>query len=370
MSDRFVKDLFNKTEREPNRFIGIVENTADPIGIGRVQVRVIETYGENPDKRRDKGDRDFPYRTCLDEAQEKFYQNDNWDIDRTEEEGIKSRNLPWAVRECPQKGSPPILSEGDRVWVYFRNGDINIPVVCGYLHTSPHKPSTHGALIDGIEKKNANPPFTERGMSSSIAMEAKAGNMVDSQPTITLAYKTTKGAVQFTDDRDGLEKSVQIDRAGQGITSFAPTRKDVSKAENQVRRGLRTPQSGMPIDREKIFRSRAGLEIMDIVQQGVSTDSRTGDEKVTIIAKQDVSTNKSGKDYILVGLEPGSNRFIVEGCENNQITSAMTIDFSTGVVRFMGKAFVIDTEHTIIKGNLSVLGKLSASEFDTPDFDF
>lgn len=157
---------------------GIVENSSDPLMLGRVQVRI-------PALHRLPTDTDASY--------------------------ISDIDLPWA-RPGIFNGAgndlgqflPPI--PGTRVWVVFEDGDPDKPVYLGGI------PTIHGN--DKLYNKN-NPqaldgPFKVDSDDTPLEVLSVA-------PNTNIIYKSLKGAVIYYDDTDHEESVNIIDQSGQFV---------------------------------------------------------------------------------------------------------------------------------------------------------
>jgi len=167
-------------------FIGTVENNKDPFKRGRVQVRVVEIYGV-------KG-ADSP--TDL---------------------------LPWAKTiqvggGSYDSGSYIPFPIGATVAVVFEQGNVTSPYILGGVPKKPVSDYVYGKVGDSLGEWNP----------STIDTDSPREAVTDDDATVTVLYKSPKGATILIEEVDGGEFIKIIDRSGQVLEMFS----SVSVAKN------------------------------------------------------------------------------------------------------------------------------------------
>lgn len=158
--------------------MGVVENSADPLMLGRVQVRIPSLHK----------------------------------IVNSKEPYISDYDLPWAKPGIMNSAGndygqylPPV--PGTRVWVLFEDGDPDKPVYLGGVPT----------LIGNTKIYNKNNPRVLGGEFEVYSNDTPA-EITGADPTRYIIYKSIKGATIYVSEEDYNEYISIVDQNGQTIT--------------------------------------------------------------------------------------------------------------------------------------------------------
>lgn len=221
MSSSFWGDHIQDKETygTPVRFFGVyrgtVENCSDPMGLGRVQVRVPAVNGI---LLKDKGDGDE----------------------------IPTLSLPWASTVSygggyPDTGSQQTFHCGSQVAVQYESGSPYYPVVMGSYKYHPETPE----LTAYEDPRHEWPEYTVPIGGGNVKVKSmcntpsEAAMLYRFTPTRGVVTKSIKGHTIWYEDKDQAECFEILDRVGQGIRFESPILFDDNK-ENKLARGIKS----------------------------------------------------------------------------------------------------------------------------------
>ncbi len=170
---------------------GTVVENSDPLGLGRVRVRVPQIYGSE------------------DQRDSSFY--------------VPTYAIPWATSAIMagagnNTGAFLIPNIGDTVFVTFENQDENLPIYFGGILTRDGENK-----FIGTGDVNSNQLYKASDMDFNTDISNRAQRVL---------YKSLKGATIIVDDKDGDESIKIIDQLGQFISmenvSSGPLNRDRS----------------------------------------------------------------------------------------------------------------------------------------------
>lgn len=305
---------------------GIIENVADPLTIGRVQVRVPSIHG-------------LEYGSSGDVKPNNLF--------------IPTKYLPWAQTVTMgggsfDRGSSIPYSCGSLVLVVFEGGSKLTPIVIGTFHCFPNvqyylntdmwkELPSYGKVPMGLDSQNHSEPTTPK----------EAALTYRQSPTRFVVNKSLKGHTIWGEDRDDAECFEILDRNGQGLRmeGFVSV---ADNKENQQRRGIKSVFSKSPIMKSKVTRTI----LKEVGNNTITLESFQGEKKARI-----------GSGNSRVELDGVRDRVLVGSLTGNQLVE---IDSMTGVVRVKSPTIILDTDNLIVKGNarfykeVEVLGTLSS----------
>ena len=195
--NKMVKETKEKLTNKTNlnaMYVGIVEDTNDPRGLGRIKVRIPALHGTN--------------------GNQSYY--------------MPTKQIPWASPALLNGGTNDmgqyiIPVKGSQVMVTFELNSFNKPV---YMGTVPSNTSgrtkyynDNDAIYSGSSVDiNTNDRIRDLSVSSSTAVGAKPKTDREKMTTgKTVLYKSLKGATVMIDDADGAENIVFMDASGQRL---------------------------------------------------------------------------------------------------------------------------------------------------------
>lgn len=189
----------SKTELNPKTelnamYTGIVEDTNDPRGMGRIKVRIPALHGTNPSQ--------------------SYY--------------LPTKQIPWATPACLTGGSNDmgqyiVPTKGCQVMVSFQCNSFSYPVYFGTLPSQTNgiaKNYNDNSSIFGGENIEilSDDRIKDLNNSSSTAVKSSNKTLRDKNTTgKTVVYKSLKGATIMIDDEDGAENIQFMDASGQTL---------------------------------------------------------------------------------------------------------------------------------------------------------
>lgn len=289
---------------------GIVENVADPLLLGRVQVRVPAVHGLNMGK------------TEAVKKDNKF---------------IPTKHLSWAHVVSSgggsfDRGSSIPLSSGALVLVVFEGGSVYVPIVIGQFHcfpsleypinTDPWKEFPSYPVPMGVGCKNQPQP----------TFPNEAGLGFRQSQTRFVIQKSLKGHTIWGEDRDDAECFEMVDRNGQGIRmeGFVSVK---DNKENENRRKTGTVFSRSAVTKAPISRT--------LVKE-------VGNNSITMESYEKEKRLRLGSGKSRVELDGIRDRTVLGNLIDSQF---IEVDKDTDAIRIKAPKLIIDASEIIIKGN-------------------
>lgn len=306
---------------------GVVENVADPLLLGRVQVRVPAIHGINYG------------------GKEEVSETNRF---------IPTYDLPFAyVISTGGGGSSDMgtsipLTVGALVLVIFEGGSIYTPIVLGNLHCFPS--SSYPVNTDPWHEL-PNYRYVPMAMSYSNRPEpttpTEACLSYRQSQTRFVIHKSLKGHTIWGEDRDDNECFEIIDRNGQGFRMEGAI-SVVDNKDNEFRRKTKSVFSKSGIPKSSISR----VLIKELGNNAITLESFEGERKLRI---------GSGKTRIELD---GINQKVIIG--NQTGSQLIEIDNETNTIRIKSPNLIIDSENIKVTGNtvfykkVEVLGNLQS----------
>ena len=196
--NKMVKENQEKLTQKTNlnaMYVGIVEDTNDPRGLGRIKVRIPALHGTN--------------------GNQSYF--------------MPTKQIPWASPALLNGGTNDmgqyiIPVKGSQVMVTFELNSFNKPV---YMGTVPSNTSgrtkyynDNDTIYSGDSVDiNTNDRIRDLSVDSSTAVGSRAAQTDKQKMTTgkTVIYKSLKGATVMIDDADGVENIVFMDASGQKL---------------------------------------------------------------------------------------------------------------------------------------------------------
>lgn len=338
-------------------WLGYVEDTHDPLGMGRMRVRVMEVHKMPGDN--------------------------------------KTKVFDWAKRieaygGAYGMGSFMPLEAGTSVWVMFPGGDAASMVVVGVAHKMPIQPQMFGhadAELLPVEEKDSSASIW-KGASAETTIDgrkvirgqsevpAEAQDAFAHEPTVAVPFKTKKGASIVIEERDELESMEFLDRSGQGLRMSSPIAKHMNRY-NGLARGTRSVFKGnQPSYQEDTANREAEVALRDLAQQGLTMEARANEERVTLLSRSLLGADKSFEYHEAAGnaqvidLSAGANRTLVLGTAGGEVKFMLSLDANRGVITIESDLSIelktrkasIRADRIILQGDVAVDGHLTVSE--------
>lgn len=336
--------------------LGIVEDTRDPLGKHRARVRVPMVHRapeDNPTER-------LPWAEQL-----------------------------WTFGGFYGGGAALPLVVGARVWVEFRDGAADQPIIVGASPALPYEPQLYGqkrtelnsadeadssqGVWKGEEVRITLPDGTEVVRSKSEVPE-EARDPFLHEPTTFIPIKTPKGAALIMEERDGEEYTDLLDRAGQGLHMSAPITRERNRY-NGAARGLRSVSRGDQLDYAKDTVNReAELSLRDLAQQGLTLEARAQEERALLVSRR-LRSNKTHEnptdagDVQVLDLSAGANRTLILGKVSGRVRFSITCDANRGIIelasdlsiRLRTKRVFVQAQRTVLESDVTVDGNLTVT---------
>lgn len=286
--------MFNEDYKEKSKvgtksgysgvYLGIVEDTSDPQGIGRIRVRIPVLHGIQ-----NAGSVSF----------------------------LSTSALPWAERCAPfyggyDMGSYAIPPIGTSVFTLFIGGDPNHIVYIGgkqYFNISPDvdadAPYNVIGVINNKESTQAGGAWGTAPNAQETPLDVIDGQNIDGSsnddirrdkiadneysvvytPSKSVLFKSLKGHTIVTEDKDEKESISIIDRLGQILSFIGPVRLDKNKA-NGASRGTRNAIKDNQLDNASYsLQAKAVILLKDVAGQIVRFVAQRDKERVDIISR-------------------------------------------------------------------------------------
>jgi hypothetical protein len=328
---------------------GYVEYINDPMQVGRVKVRVPAIHG-------------LP-------AQ------------------VPTEGLPWAYVTAPfggghDFGSKMIPPVGTTVFVMFEMGSKEFPIVIGTWDGTPSKPALMGRNFAKTLPKGKismsptaeQPWIAPPGADSPKEFLLQANNA----PERYVPFKSPKGAVIDIEDRDEVEHTNIVDRAGQGLFMDSPVKATVpdgavypGNLSNQAQRGLRTSAQGDALPLESTIVNESSVVLVDLGGQSITLHTKDNANSILLSSKQGlvkeptVGGNKEtpGVSNAILELSSGHKLINLEITSNGASIAKLAIDGTLGVVTISSPLMTkINSENIILDGDVSISGNLTVDK--------
>lgn len=238
--------------------VGVVEDTQDPEGLGRVRIRIRQLHGD-----------------------------------------MAVSLLPWAWVGYPGAGAYDTGMElpypkGASVYVMFEENDTSKPIVlagCRKRVAATQQYGEAGSEWGPSDNLRASTQGSDRSAESTES----------DQPQVLL--KTPKGATIYAVEEDGAECLRIVDRAGQVLEMRSPI-SAASNLHNAQQRGLRNAIDGTQLDYITDLSEAASMRMVDLAGNTVEMWSENGAERVTISSPVTQNTflfDKEGLTLTILG---------------------------------------------------------------------
>lgn len=328
---------------------GYVEYINDPLQVGRIKVRIPSIHGL-PDQ-------------------------------------IPTEGLPWAYMSAPfggghDFGSKIIPPVGATVFVMFEAGEKDYPIVVG---TWDGNPSDFAPM--GRNSKNTL-PAGKISMSPSPDQPWLAPPGPDSPkefllqanhaPERYVPFKSPKGAVIDIEDRDEVEHTNIVDRAGQGLFMEGPVKVNVPSGAvfpgnegNQAQRGLRNSLHGDGLPLESTPGNEGNIVLADIGGQSVTLHTKDNANSILLSSKQGlvkeptVGGNKEtpGVSNAVLELAGGHKIINLEITSNGATVARLAIDGNLGVIEINSPLMTkVSSETIVLNGDVNISGNLTVDK--------
>ena len=303
-------DRYASTNDYPSVYRGIVENVADPLLMGRVQIRVPSIHGINMGKSSDVSD---------------------------ENQFIPTRDLPWAHVVTSgggsfDRGSSVPLSSGAMVLVAFESGLSSAPIIIGQLHcfpnlmypinTDPWNEFPTYPVPMGVGAKNQPQP----------TFPNEAGLGFRQSQTRFVIQKSLKGHTIWGDDRDDDECFEMVDRNGQGIRMEG----FVFVKDNKKNKNRRV--TGSAFARCPVVLSHVSRTLVKEV----------GNNSITLESYEKEKRTRIGSGKSRMELDGTRNRSVLGNLIDGQ---CVEVCGDTKTVRIKALRIVLDAQEIVIRGN-------------------
>lgn len=296
--------------------------------------------------------------------------------------------LPWAVVMSNfgggyDYGTKHIYPVGSTVFVMFEGGNVEYPVVIGSWEGNSTSwnimlRDTAGEWPKGpmsMSPQEDIPWFSPPGGDSPKEYLL----MSEHSPERYVPFKSVKGATIDVEDRDEVEHTRILDRAGQGLFFDAPILAEVPEGKpfpanegNQAQRGLRTAQEGDQLPLESTLASEASVTLVDINSQSIMLHSSENANSIKLTSKQPeaekeltLGRNKELPGEYSASLELASGYKVINlEITNNGISLArISLDGNVGTLFIDAPTLTkINSETTILSGDVKIEGNLTVTE--------
>lgn len=310
---------------------GFVEYVNDPLQMGRIKIRIPNIHGQIGD--------------------------------------VPTENLPWALtcsnfgggHDFGSKFIPPV---GSTVFAVFEGGSVEYPIVIGTWDGIPNKEVTM------LRNPKGDLPKGEISMSPDEATPWKSDpgpdppgeflRQVNHRPETVVPFKTVKGTSIIIEERDEVEHTDFIDRAGQGLFFKSPFTKEANQA-NKSQRGTHSSSEGDALSSDNLLTGEASVELIDISGQSIQIKTKENNNHIQLLSKETETGNKeiSSKAYVLFDISSGNKTAILEIVDNGISKAKIKIDGTNGVLEIVSAmATRIKSDTIDLQGNVSIDGNL------------
>ncbi len=328
---------------------GYVEYINDPLQVGRVKVRIPSIHGM-PDQ-------------------------------------LETAGLPWAYmvagfgggHDFGSKMIPPV---GTTVFVMFEAGDRDFPLVLGTWDGNPsdYVPMGRNSALDQPVGAISMSPSEDQPWIAPPGADSPKEFLLQSNcsPERYIPFKSPKGAVIDIEDRDEVEHTHVVDRAGQGLFMEAAIQDSVDDGAvfpgnegNQAQRGLRTALHGDGLPLESTTTNEGTIVLVDIGGQSVTLHTKDDANSILISSKQGkvlaptVGGNKEtpGVSNAVLELDSGHQVINLELTSNGATVARLSIDGTLGTVEIYSPLMTkISSESIVLDGDVFVSGAMTVDK--------
>jgi len=349
--DAIYKEATKSTLRLHGVYRGKIEYVNDPLQIGRVKIRIPSLHATS--------------------------------------EQIPTENLPWAIvvsnfgggHDYGSKHIPPV---GSTVFVMFEGGDIEFPVIIGTWEGNPN------GFTEMLRDSKGEWPKGPISMSpdenspwfAPPGADAPKEHLLMSEhsPERHVPFKSIKGATIDIEDRDEVEHTRLVDRAGQGLFFDSPIQagpapdgaKFPVNENNMAQRGLRTSLEGDQLPLESTLASEASVTLVDINSQSITLHSSENANSIKLVSKQPEAEDELtlGRNKELPGeysasleLSSGYKVINLEITNNGVSLARISLDGSVGTLFIEAPTLTkVNSDSIILSGDVKVEGNLTVTE--------
>jgi len=318
---------------------GFVEYINDPLQTGRLKVRIPNIYGLQGD--------------------------------------TPTENLPWALtcsnfgggHDFGSKMIPPV---GSTVFVVFEGGKVEYPIVIGTWDGIPNKPVTmlrnpklnlpRGEVSMSPTSQNSKGEATNTPWLSSPGPDPPGEflRQVNHRPETSVPFKTVKGTAIIIEERDEVEHTDFIDRAGQGLFMKSPFTKDAN-ISNKNQRGVHSSNEGDALLLSNSLTNEASISLIDISGQSLKIETKEDGNHIQLISRENVlgNINIPSSTYALIDMNSGDKNILLEIVDKGTCKARIKIDGNTGVLDIVSSLLTkIKSETITLQGDVNIDGNL------------
>ena len=346
-NSRLNKSIKNNSEKLTNKtnvnamYVGIVEDTNDPRGLGRIKVRIPALHGSA--------------------TNQSFY--------------MPTKQIPWASPAMfgggtNDMGQYIVPVKGSQVTVTFELDSFNKPMYMGTIPTNTSgktkKYNDNKKIYDGKKVDIvSNDRIKDLKSSSSTASGAKKGKTLKERNSTgkTVLYKSLKGATVMIDDEDGSENITFMDATGQMLQigndsgSALPRRGSKTKPGKSAKTYMSLKNGlgdAVTITKGKVNIKTAGKEEIDLSEGKVKVTTSSDD--YLQMEEGDITLTNSGGDkvslkegIIQIETETGDIINLEDGKASITTSAGETISMEEGKVEVTSKTNKISMDGTKIE---------------------
>jgi hypothetical protein len=279
-------------------------------------------------------------------------------------------------------GSKMIPPVGTTVFIMFEGGVPDFPIVLGTWDGNPSNASPMGrnsknTLPTGKISMSPSPDqpwIAPPGADSPKEFLLQANNA----PERYVPFKSPKGAVIDIEDRDEVEHTNIVDRAGQGLFMDSPVKAIVpdgavfpGNLSNQAQRGLRTSAQGDALPLESTIVNESNVVLVDLGGQSITLHTKDNANSILLSSKQGlvkeptIGGNKEtpGVSNAILELASGHKLINLEITSNGAPIAALTIDGNLGIISIKSSLMTkINSENIVLDGDVSISGNLTVDK--------